>query len=98
MRAYTQTSRCYYDASLLFRCMDMLQIDCGKLRQDDPLLFRELQGVCSLCPRKQNCSQDLASGFSAVHWDKWWGVLPELRNADYDWSVAEMPSSDAALQ
>jgi len=34
-----------HDASLLFSCMDVLQIDHNKLARDEPLLYRELQGV-----------------------------------------------------
>jgi hypothetical protein len=41
-----------HDSGLLFCCMDVLQIDHNKLAQDEPLLYRELQGVCTLCPNK----------------------------------------------
>jgi hypothetical protein len=69
-------SPCNFDASLLFRCMDMLQIDRSKLTRDEPLLYRELQGVCTLCPNKQDCSFDLAGGFDGVRWDAWWLYCP----------------------
>ena len=61
-----------HDASLLFCCMDVLQIDHSKLAQDEPLLYRELQGVCSLCPNKRDCASDLISGFDGMRWDEWW--------------------------
>jgi hypothetical protein len=64
------------DADLLFCCMDMLQIDRSRLMRDEPLLYRELQGVCTLCPNKQDCSFDLASGFDGVRWDEWWLYCP----------------------
>jgi hypothetical protein len=32
-----------------------VQIDRAKL-MDEPLLYRELQGVCTLCPNRQECS------------------------------------------
>jgi hypothetical protein len=35
---------------LLFCCMEMLQIDRARLMRDEPLLYRELQGVCN-CAR-----------------------------------------------
>jgi hypothetical protein len=35
----------YLDAGLLFCCMDMLQIDHNNLMQDEPPLYREVQGV-----------------------------------------------------
>ena len=47
------------DAGLLFCCMEMLQIDRARLMRDEPLLYRELQGVCTLCPNRQECSIDL---------------------------------------
>jgi hypothetical protein len=64
------------DADLLFCCMAMLQIDRSRLMRDEPLLYRELQGVCTLCPNKQDCSFDLASGFDSVRWDEWWLYCP----------------------
>ena len=53
--------RYYFDATLLFRCMAILRIDRRRLADDDPLLFRELQAVCTLCRRKEACLQDLAA-------------------------------------
>ena len=47
------------DASLLFRRMAILQVDRDKLASDDPLLFRELQGLCTLCRSKERCVLDL---------------------------------------
>jgi hypothetical protein len=55
-----------HDASLLFCCMDVLQIDHNKLAQDEPLFYRELQGVCTLCPNKQDCASDLSDGFDGM--------------------------------
>ena len=52
--------RCAYDASLLFRRMAALQIDRDELASDDPLLFRELQALCTLCRSKERCVLDLA--------------------------------------
>jgi hypothetical protein len=74
-----QCSQC--DAGLLFCCMDMLQIDRTKLMRDEPLLYRELQGVCTLCPNRQECSLDLAAGkFDAGNWqntwEEWWLYCP----------------------
>jgi hypothetical protein len=48
-----------YDASLLFRRMTLLQIDRDELARDEPLLLRELQGLCTLCGSKAECVQDL---------------------------------------
>jgi hypothetical protein len=49
-----------YDASLLFRRMALLQVDRDELTSNDPLLFRELQAVCTLCRSKERCVLDLA--------------------------------------
>lgn len=68
--------RYLFDASLLFRCMDRLQIDRGVLAKDDPLLFRELQGVCALCHSKEECVRDLAQRFDDARWDRWWVYCP----------------------
>jgi len=66
----TPPRRYFFDASLLFRCMDLLEVDRSDLERDDPLLFRELQGVCALCRRKQECWQDLAHEFEDGGWNK----------------------------
>jgi hypothetical protein len=49
-----------YDASLLFRRMAALQLDRDELASDDPLLFRELQALCTLCRSKERCVLDFA--------------------------------------
>jgi hypothetical protein len=65
------------DAGLLFCCMDMLHIDRAKLMRDEPLLYRELQGVCTLCRNRQECSVDLGrGGFDANNSDEWWLYCP----------------------
>ena len=51
--------RYHYDASLLFRRMFLLQIDCRELAREEPLLLRELQGLCTLCGSKPECVRDL---------------------------------------
>jgi hypothetical protein len=62
--------------ALLFRCMPMLQIDPDELAMDDPLLFRELQGLCSLCGCKTECTDDLARQFDEVSLEKWRQYCP----------------------
>jgi hypothetical protein len=61
----------FYDASLLFRHMAALQVDRSALAEDDPLLFRELQGRCTLCRNKERCIEDLAIGFGDAAWARW---------------------------
>ena len=52
------TSRYAYDANLLFRRMELHQVDRAHLADHDPLLFRELQARCALCPSKERCAVD----------------------------------------
>lgn len=49
----------FYDASLLFRRMALIQIDRAELAEADPLLFCELQGICTLCRSKNRCIAEL---------------------------------------
>jgi len=74
--AKAKRHRNHHDAGLLFSCMDVLQIDHDKLARDEPLLYRELQGVCTLCPNKRDCSFDLLGGFAGMRWDEWWLYCP----------------------
>jgi hypothetical protein len=60
--------RYHYDASLLFRRMAALQIDRDELASDDPLLFGELQALCTLCRSKERCVLDLAEGNENRSW------------------------------
>jgi hypothetical protein len=53
--------RHFYDASLMFRRMALNQIDQAELMEKDPLLFCELQGICTLCRSKERCVVDLAN-------------------------------------
>lgn len=68
--------RYFYDASLLFHCMDLLQIDRASLAKEDPLLFREFQGRCSLCARKEECAADLKRQFDDAGWERWSTYCP----------------------
>jgi hypothetical protein len=60
-----------YDASLLFRRMAALQVDRDELASDDPLLFRELQAVCTLCRSKERCVLDLAQKSDGLGNQSW---------------------------
>lgn len=71
----SEGARSYRDAALLFWCMDILEIDQDKLSKDDPLLFRELQGYCTLCRNKDRCSRDIAHHF-AGRWSEWHAYCP----------------------
>jgi hypothetical protein len=82
-----------HDAGLLFCCTDVLQIDHGRPARDEPLLYRELQGVCSLCYNKKDCSFDLASGFDGMRWDKSWLYCP---NSAMLTTIAALPKRDGS--
>jgi hypothetical protein len=68
--------RCFFDASLLFYSMELLQIDRSELAKRDPLLFYELQGRCALCRSKEECVQDQTQEFDDARWDRWIEYCP----------------------
>lgn len=71
--AYGDTS----DVSLLFRRMAALRIDRDELAGDEPLLFRELQGFCSLCRSKGQCVRGLIGGLDDdPGWQDWRDYCP----------------------
>jgi hypothetical protein len=65
-----------YDASLMFRRMALNQIDQAEIAVKDPLLFFELQGVCTLCPSKERCVLDLAKEEDGDGCDGWHEYCP----------------------
>src|SRR5262245_48697362 len=65
-----------YDASLLFRRMAALQIDRDDLASDDPLLFRELQGLCALCCDKERCVLEFAQEYDGTGNQSWREYCP----------------------
>jgi hypothetical protein len=65
-----------YDVSLLFRRITMLRIDRDELARDDPLLFCELQGRCTLCQSRGHCARDLAHEFDDPAWQDWRDYCP----------------------
>ncbi len=98
---------CLYDGSLLFRCMDMLQIDRDALASEDPLLFRELQGRCALCRDKAECMHAQAHTFEDADWDRWRDYCPNsstlttigaVQNCALAAQYLKMPRSDAASE
>jgi hypothetical protein len=65
-----------YDVRLLLRRLAMLNIDQQELANDDPLLFRELQGLCTLCRSRERCVQDLARGCDELWGQDWRDYCP----------------------
>src|SRR5262249_5607104 len=70
------SDRRFPDVGLLFRCMARFNIDARELAQSDPLLFRELQGLCTLCRSREQCAGDLAREFDDVGLEKWREYCP----------------------
>lgn len=68
--------RYFYDASLMFRRMALHEIDRAELAERDPLLFRELQAVCTLCQRKEQCARDLANEERGDRLEGWRDYCP----------------------
>ncbi len=71
---FSDAAGCYYDASLLFGRMARLQINRDELAKEDPLLFRELQGLCTLCQSKERCARELAD--LDDDWENWQQYCP----------------------
>jgi len=63
------------DIGLLLRRMAVLNIDPDELDSADPLLFRELQGLCALCRSKGRCARDLAHA-ADLAWQGWKEYCP----------------------
>src|SRR5215471_15253597 len=69
-------ARYSYDASLLFRRMAALQVDRDELASNDPLLFRELQGLCALCRDKERCVLEFAQRSDGAGNQSWREYCP----------------------
>jgi hypothetical protein len=76
--------------------------DQRDLAANDPLLFRELQGRCSLCRHKNECAEDLAHAFDDAQWQQWREYCPNLtvltmigaiQNCGYAAQHLKMPQS-----
>jgi hypothetical protein len=64
-------------ASATLTCCFAAWMCCkSKLARDKPLLYRELEGICTLCPKKRVCALDLTGGFEGMRWDEWWLYSP----------------------
>jgi hypothetical protein len=55
-------------ADMLSRRMHELNLDLTDVSQVDPMVARDLQRVCSLCPSTRKCRRDLASHPSDPIW------------------------------
>ena len=77
-REILDVPRYCYDASLLVGRMALLRIDRDELARDDPLLLRELQGICTLCGSKGECLRDLARERETGEPQDWQDYCPNV--------------------
>jgi hypothetical protein len=52
-------------ADLLRDLLDVLGLDQKNLENDEPLVMRDVERLCTLCHEKRQCRFDLANGVSA---------------------------------
>jgi hypothetical protein len=64
------------DIGLLLRRMAVIDIDPDELNSSDPLLFRELQGLCTLCRSRRRCARDIAYDAADPAWQGWKDYCP----------------------
>ncbi|TPQ32629.1 hypothetical protein C2U70_21260 [Bradyrhizobium guangdongense] len=58
-------------ADELPKMLEALGIDEERLSRTQPLLLRDLERVCALCPDKARCHRDLAAGEAAEHFHEY---------------------------
>ena len=76
---WLQSGQCHSTVmtqGLLFRRMIVLQIDRRELAREEPLLLRELQGLCTLCGSKPECVQDLRREYETGEPQTWEEYCP----------------------
>jgi hypothetical protein len=64
------------DVRLLLRRMAVLDVAPDQVNSADPLLFRELQGRCSLCQSRAICACDLAQDAADAQSRDWQDYCP----------------------
>ena len=89
-------------AALLSRRMAWLDLDEGKVGQEEPQVIRDMQRVCSLCTDKRRCEHDLADATSGRIWRGYWPNVQTLEALDAERAgqvkpqpATRMPCSDA---
>jgi hypothetical protein len=64
------------DIGPLLRRMAVLNIEPDEVDRADPLLFRELQGLCTLCQSRGPCASDLAHDAADAGFRDWREYCP----------------------
>jgi len=86
-----------YDASLLVRRMTLLRIDREELNREEPLLLRELQGICALSGSKGECVRDLARECESVEPQNWQDYCPNVATLKVFSTLQNLPRERAIL-
>ncbi|MBR0717172.1 helix-turn-helix transcriptional regulator [Bradyrhizobium liaoningense] len=70
-------------ADELPKMLEQLGIDQERLGRTQPLLLRDLERVCALCPDKVKCHRDLAEHSAAEHYQEYCLNAPTLETLDH---------------
>lgn len=70
-------------ADELPKMLEALGIDEERLSRTQPLLLRDLERVCALCPDKARCHRELAEGAAAEHYQEFCLNAATLETLDH---------------
>ncbi|MDE2378020.1 DUF6455 family protein [Bradyrhizobium sp.] len=70
-------------ADELSRMLEQLGIDEERLAHVSPLLLRDLERVCAMCPDKAKCHRELTEGTAAEHYHEFCLNASTLETLDY---------------
>ena len=70
-------------ADELPKMLEQLGIDEERLGRVNPLLLRDLERVCAMCPDKAKCHRDLAAGTAAEHYHEYCLNASTLETLDH---------------
>jgi hypothetical protein len=68
--------------TLLLRRMAALDLDPKEVSEIEPLLFRDLERVCTLCGSRRRCSRDLAHNSADPAWESYCPNVATLKILD----------------
>ena len=85
------------DIDLLLRRMAVLNIEPEEVDSLDPLLFRELQGRCTVCRSRRACAYDFAHDICSGGWKEYCPNAPMLSLVSSIQKAAFRASSRARL-
>ena len=91
-------ARYSHDASPLFRRMAALQVDREELARNDPLLYRELQGLCALCHDKERCVLDHAQEYDGGGKQSWRDYCPNATTLEALATIQNCPRAAEYLR